>query len=100
MWAVIGAWEIDASLIEELRALVPEMAKGKVGIPGFVHGTWTQDGHVLMVFADEQSARRYHGDMLSQGAVERPGLRCIVWDVAEVAAESWAPVHDERQVAD
>src|SRR5258705_2668835 len=77
MWAVIGAWEIDASLIEELRALVPEMAKGKVGMPGFVHGTWTQDGHVLMFFADEQSARRYHGDMLSQVAVERPGLRGI-----------------------
>jgi hypothetical protein len=24
--------------------------------------------------------------MLAQGAGERPGLRCIVWDVAEVGA--------------
>jgi hypothetical protein len=61
-------------------------------MPGFVHGTWTQDGHVMMVFADEQAARRYHGEMLAQGAGERPGLRCVVWDVAEVGAESTAPV--------
>jgi hypothetical protein len=79
------------SLIEELRARVPEMARGKIGMPGFMHGMWTRDGHVMMVFADEQAARRYHGDMLVQGAVERPGLRCIVWDVAEVGAESAAP---------
>jgi hypothetical protein len=91
MWAVIGVWEIDSSLIDDLRALVPEMARGKIGMLGFVHGTWTRDGHVMMVFADEHSARRYHGDMLAQGAVERPGLRCIVWDVAEVGAESAAP---------
>jgi hypothetical protein len=92
MWAVIGVWEIDSSLIEAVRAQVPEMAQGKIGMPGFLHGTWTQDGHVMMVFADEQAARRYHGDMLAQGAVERPGLRCVVWDVAEVGAESAAPV--------
>jgi hypothetical protein len=78
MWAAIGVWQIDASLIEELRALVPEMAQGKIGMPGFGYGTWTRDGHVMMVFADEQAARRYHGDMLAQGTVERPGLRCIV----------------------
>jgi hypothetical protein len=93
MWAVIGVWEIDPSLIEEGRAQVPEMAQGTIGMPGFLHGTWTQDGHVMMVFADEQTARRYHGDMLAQGAVERPGLRCIVWDAAEVGAESGAPDH-------
>jgi len=46
----------------------------------------------MMVFADEQAARRYHGDMLAQGAVDRPGLRSVVWDVAEVGAESSAPV--------
>jgi hypothetical protein len=92
MWAVIGVWEIDASLLEQVRAQIPEMASGKIGMPGFLHGTWTQDGHVMMVFADEQAARRYHGDMLTQGAVDRPGLRSIVWDVAEVGAESSAPV--------
>jgi hypothetical protein len=91
MWAVIGVWEFDSALREQLQALIPEMAQGKVGMPGFVHGTWTMDGHVMQVFADEQTARRYHGDMLAQGAVERPGQRCIVWDVAEVAAESAAP---------
>ena len=94
MWAVIGVWEIDSSLIDELRALIPEMAQGKIGMPGFLHGTWTRDGHVMMVFGDEESARRYHGDMLAQGAVERPGQRCIVWDVAEVGAESVAGVSD------
>ena len=98
MWAVVGVWEIDASLIEQVRAQVPEMAQGKIGMPGFLHGTWTRDGHVMMVFADEQAARRYHGEMMPQGAGERPGLRCIVWDVAEVGAES--AVHglaDERR---
>jgi len=88
MWAVIGVWEFDSSIIEQVRALIPDMAQGKLGMPGFVHGTWTVDGHALLVFADELSARRYHGDMLDQGAVERPGQRCIVWDVAEVGAES------------
>ena len=39
-----------------------------------------------------EAVRRYHGDMLTQGAVDRPGLRSIVWDVAEVGAESSAPV--------
>ena len=91
MWAVVGVWEIDPSLIDEVRAQVPEMARGKTEMPGFVHGTWTQDGHVMMVFADEQAARRYHGEMLALGAGERPGLRCVVWDVAEVGAESAAP---------
>jgi hypothetical protein len=58
MWAVIGVWEIDSSLIDDLRALVPEMARGKVGMLGFVHGTWTLDGHVMMVFADEGQRQR------------------------------------------
>ena len=91
MWAVIGVWDVDPVLRDQLQALIPEMAQGKVGMPGFLHGTWTIDGHVMQVFADEQTARQYHGDMLAQGAVERPGQRCIVWDVAEVAAESAAP---------
>ena len=88
MWAVIGVWKLDSSVIEQVRALIPDMAQGKLTMPGFVHGTWTVDGHAILVFADEQSARRYHSDMLAQGAVERPGQRCIVWDVAEVGAES------------
>jgi hypothetical protein len=92
MWAVAGVWEIDPSLINEVRAQVPEMARSKTAMPGFAHGTRTQDGHVMMVFADEQAARRYHGEMLAQGAGERPGLRCVVWDVAEVGAKSAAPV--------
>ncbi len=88
MWAVIGVWDIDAGLIDELRAQVPLMASSKVGRPGFVHGTWTLDGHMIQVFADEADARRYHQDMLDQGAVERPGIRSVVWDAAEVGAES------------
>jgi hypothetical protein len=88
MWAVIGVWDIDASLLDAIRARIPEMASSKIGMPGFLHGTWTRDGHVMMVFADEDGARRYHADMLSQGAVERPGQRNIVWDVAEVGAEA------------
>jgi len=92
MWAVIGVWEIDASVIEAVRAQIPDMAQGKTRMPGFVHGTWTQDGHAMLVFADEAAARRYHADMLAQGAGERPGLRTIVWDVAEVGAESVASV--------
>lgn len=88
MWAVIGVWDIAPELIDELRAQVPLMASSKVGTPGFLHGTWTLDGHMVQVYADEASARRYHEDMLAQGATERPGLRCVVWDVAEVGAES------------
>lgn len=92
MWAVVGVWQIDPALIDDVRASIPAMAEGKIGMPGYRHGTWTQDGHALLVFADEESARRYHGDMLAQGAVDRPGLRSIVWDVAEVGAESSASI--------
>jgi hypothetical protein len=88
MWAVIGVWKIDPSVIDELRAQVPLMASSKVGTPGFLHGTWTLDGHMVQVYADEQNARRYHEAMLDQGAVERLGVQCLVWDVAEVGAES------------
>lgn len=78
MWAVIGVWEIDPSLIEEVRAQVPEMARGKIAMPGFLHGTWTRDGHVMMVFAGEQAARRYHGDMLARARASGPacGASC------------------------
>jgi hypothetical protein len=88
MWAVIGVWEIAPEMIEELRSQVPLMASSKVGLPGFLHGTWTLDGHMVQVYADEASARKYYDDMRAQGAIERPGVRCIVWDVAEVGAES------------
>ena len=43
MWAVIGVWEFDSPLLEIVRARIPEMAQGKVGTQGFVHGTWTVD---------------------------------------------------------
>jgi hypothetical protein len=88
MWAVIGVWDIDKGLIDELRAQVPLMASSKIGRPGFVHGTWTVDGHMVQVFADEANARAYHQAMLDQGAVDRPGIRSVVWAVAEVGAES------------
>lgn len=88
MWAVIGVWEFDPEVLGELRPLLPAMAQGKLELPGFLHGTWTVDGHVMQVYDDEVNARRYHQDMIMQGAVERPGQRCIVWDVAEVGAES------------
>jgi hypothetical protein len=91
MWAVIGVWKIDQPLLDELRAQIPAMAEGKLGLSGYLHGTWTLDGHMMQVYADEQSARRYHADMLTRGLVERPGVQCIVWDVAEVGAESAAP---------
>ena len=91
MWAVIGVWKIDSSVINELRDQVPLMASSKVGTPGFRHGTWTVDGHMVQVYDDEQTARGYHDAMLAQGAVERPGVQCIVWDVAEVGAESSSP---------
>ena len=94
MWAVIGVWEFDPELLDEIRPQLPAMAAGKLGVPGFLHGVWTVDGHVMQVYADEANARRYHQDMLTQGAVERPGQRCLVWDVAEVGAESAVAVHD------
>ena len=90
MWAVIGVWDLDPDRATELRALVPAMAAGKVGMPGFLHGTWTLNGHAVLVFADEPSARRYHDEMRSSGAFEGPGQRCVVFDVAEVGAESHA----------
>jgi hypothetical protein len=43
---------------------------------------------MMQVFADEQNARRYHDAMLAGGALERPGVQCVVWDVAKVGAES------------
>ncbi|WP_410622249.1 hypothetical protein [Amycolatopsis sp. cmx-8-4] len=88
MWAVIGVWDIAPEKLDELRAQVPLMASSKVGTPGFVHGTWTVDGHMIQVYADEANARRYHDDMLAQGFTDQPGVRCVVWAVAEVGAES------------
>ena len=95
MWAVIGVWEFDPDVLTGLRPQLPAMAEGKLALPGFIHGTWTVDGHVMQVYADEVSARTYHQDMIRQGAVERPGQRCIVWDVAEVGAESAVGRADE-----
>lgn len=86
MWAVIGIWQVEPELVAEIRAQVPAMAAGKVDLEGFVFGTWTVDGHTLFLFADEASARRYHDEMLRFDAVHRPGMRCVVYDVAEVAA--------------
>ncbi|HEY3556559.1 MAG TPA: hypothetical protein VGL05_03830 [Kribbella sp.] len=43
---------------------------------------------MIQVFADEANTRRYHQDMIDQGATEQPGVRNVVWDVAEVGAES------------
>ena len=75
---------------DEWRAQVPLMASAKVGTPGFVNGTWTQDGHAIQVFDNEDDARRYHAKMRDEGYLERPGLKCLVWGVAEVGAESQA----------
>lgn len=86
MWAVIGTWEIEPDHLEEIRAQVPAMAAGKVDMVGFVFGTWTVDGHLLFLFADEASARRYHDDMVGRDVIHGPGRRCLVFDVAEVAA--------------
>ncbi|GAA1694300.1 hypothetical protein GCM10009745_44830 [Kribbella yunnanensis] len=88
MWAVIGVWDIDPDLIEGLRDQLSLMASSKIPLPGFVHGTWTRDGHMIQVYADEANARQYHQAMLDQGAVDRPGIRNIVWAVSEVGAES------------
>ncbi|MEU4195580.1 hypothetical protein AB0E69_27015 [Kribbella sp. NPDC026611] len=88
MWAVIGVWDIDEDLIDAIRSQVPDMAAGKINLPGFVHGTWTMDGHAVLVFADEPSALQYYEDMLTQGAVDRPGIRSVVWHLSEVGAES------------
>lgn len=55
-----------------------------VGTPSFRHGTWTLDGHLVQVFADEANACHHHEDMPADGFTERED----VWDVAEVGAES------------
>lgn len=36
------------------------------------------------------NARRYHDDMRDRGLLDQPGVRCVVWAVAEVGAESQA----------
>ena len=88
MWAVVGVWDIDPKIVEDLRDQVPLLASSKVTFPGFVHGVWTMDGHAILVFEDEGSARRYHEGVVEQGGVDQPGVRSIRWDVSEVAAES------------
>ena len=87
MWAVIGVWESQPEYVE---VIVPgtAMAAGKVETEGFVYGTWTVDGHTSFVFADEVSARRYHDEMVRVDAIHGPGMRCLVFDVAEVAASA------------
>ncbi|MEV6281305.1 hypothetical protein [Kribbella sp. NPDC051770] len=96
MWAVIGVWDIDADQIDGLREQLTLMAASKIPMPGFVHGTWTRDGHMVQVYNDELCARRYHQDMLDQHVVDRPGVRNLVWDVAEVGAESDAKGWTDR----
>jgi len=88
MWAVIGVWDIDPGLIETIRGQIPLMASSKTTYPGFVHGVWTMDAHAILAFTDEESARHYYDSVLEQGAVDRPGIRSIRWDVTEVGAES------------
>ncbi|MGW6282997.1 hypothetical protein [Kribbella sp. NPDC055071] len=88
MWAVIGVWDIDPELIEGLRDQLSLMASSKIALSGFVHGTWTMDGHMIQVYDNEADARSYHQAMLDQGAVDRPGIRSVVWHVAEVGSES------------
>jgi hypothetical protein len=88
MWAVIGIWHIDPDLIDTIRDQIPLMASSKMAYPGFVHGIWTMDAHAILVFADEQSARHYHDSVLAQGALDRPGIRGVRWDLTEVGAES------------
>ena len=88
MWAVIGVWQVQPEYVEVIRAQVPAMAAGKVETEGFVYGTWTVDGHMLFVFADEVSGRRYHDEMVRVDAIHGPGMRCLVFDVAEVAAQA------------
>ncbi|MCO8269509.1 hypothetical protein M1L60_02760 [Actinoplanes sp. TRM 88003] len=55
------------------------------------HGSQIRNLTHRAIFPDEANARRYHRAMLDQGAVERPGVRSVVWDVAEVGAESATP---------
>ncbi|RAS60820.1 hypothetical protein C8D87_111239 [Lentzea atacamensis] len=50
MWAVIGVWKLNLEMHDEWRAQVPLMASSKVWLPGFVHGTRTQDGHAIQVY--------------------------------------------------
>jgi len=88
MWAVVGVWDIDPKIVEDLRDQVPLLTSSEVTFPGFVHGVWTMDGHAILVFEDEGSARGYHDGVVEQGGVEQPGVRSIRWDVSEVAAES------------
>ena len=88
MWAVIGVWQVEPDYVEAIRAQVPAMAAGKVEMEGFIYGTWTVDGHTFFVFADEASARRYRDEMVRFDAISGPGMRCVVYDVAEVAAQA------------
>jgi hypothetical protein len=68
------------------------MAQSKIQTSGFSHDTWTRDRYVMVVFVTTKPQRRYHRDTLVNGTVERSGLLCIIWDVAEAGAESAAPV--------
>lgn len=103
MWAVVGIWDIDADLIECIREQVPLMASSKINYPGFVHGVWTMDAHAILVFEDEPNARHYHQSMLEQGAVDRPGITNVRWDLTEVAAQSdttgWTSRDGHRHVS-
>ena len=103
MWAVVGVWDVDSEIIDDIRAQVPLLASSKVTFPGFLRGVWTMDAHAILVFEDESSARRYYDGVIEQGAVEQPGVRNIRWDLTEVAAESdptgWTSRDGERHPA-
>ena len=87
MWAVIGVWAVEPEYVERSRRGTGN-GRGQGGDGGFCDGTWTVDGHMLFVFADEVSARRYHEEMVGVDAIHGPGVRCLGFDVAEVAAQA------------
>lgn len=74
-------------------------AAGKLDLVGFVHGTWTMDGQ-----PSDRGRRRGESSPVPRRdgrdqAINLPGTLCVVYDVAEVAAQvRGANARDEFQL--
>lgn len=97
LYAVVGAWEMDASRWDEQQRSLHEQIVPMVSqSPGFVAGYWmgdqvTSKTYTTILFEDEAAARRFEAFVAGDEArenQERAGVRNESLTVVEVLAEA------------
>jgi hypothetical protein len=89
MFAVVGTWTLDISLMEEQQRALPQLVEGIKQNPGFVRGFWAKDlddssqNVTFVVFETLDQARAFREAVIqnapAQTAVRvgRGGLRIV-----------------------